>query len=37
MILDDLVAAISPRKMTVEGDFAVRGGIHTVVTVSHTK
>ena len=36
-ILDDLVAAISPRKMTVIGDFAVRGGIHTVVTVSHAK
>lgn len=37
MILDDLVAAIAPRKITVEGDFAVRGGIHTVVTVSHQK
>ncbi len=36
-ILDDLVAAVSPRKMTVTGDFAVRGGIHTVVTVSHEK
>lgn len=34
-ILDDLVAAISPRKMTVIGDFAVRGGIHTMITVSH--
>lgn len=34
MILDDLVAAIAPRKITVIGDFAVRGGIHTVVTVS---
>lgn len=34
-ILDDLVAAISPRKMTVEGDFWVRGGIKTVVTVQH--
>jgi 7-cyano-7-deazaguanine reductase len=31
-ILDDLVAALSPRRMTVEGDFLVRGGIHTVVT-----
>ena len=30
-ILDDLVAATNPRKMTVEGDFWVRGGIHTVV------
>jgi 7-cyano-7-deazaguanine reductase len=34
-ILDDLVALLSPRRMTVEGDFAVRGGIHTVVTASH--
>ncbi|HQH26403.1 MAG TPA: preQ(1) synthase [Oligoflexia bacterium] len=30
-ILDDLVAAISPKKMTVTGDFNVRGGIHTVI------
>ena len=35
-ILDDLVAAIAPRKATVEGDFWVRGGIKTVVTVTHT-
>ena len=34
-ILDDLVAKVSPRRMTVEGDFMVRGGIHTVVRVSH--
>ena len=34
-ILDDLVAAIAPRRMTVEGDFLVRGGIHTVVVVEH--
>jgi 7-cyano-7-deazaguanine reductase len=34
-ILDDLVAAVRPRRITVEGDFMVRGGIHTVVTVSH--
>jgi 7-cyano-7-deazaguanine reductase len=34
-ILDDLVAAIAPRSMTVVGDFAVRGGIHTIVTASH--
>jgi 7-cyano-7-deazaguanine reductase len=34
-ILDDLVALISPKKMTVVGDFAVRGGIHTVVTAQH--
>jgi 7-cyano-7-deazaguanine reductase len=30
-ILDDLVAATRPRRMEVEGDFNVRGGIHTVV------
>ena len=36
-ILDDLVAATSPRKMTVEGDFWVRGGIGTVVVATHEK
>ena len=34
-ILDHLVAAIRPRRMTVRGDFNVRGGIHTVVTAEH--
>jgi 7-cyano-7-deazaguanine reductase len=34
-ILDDLVAACSPKFMSVEGDFNVRGGIHTVVTAEH--
>ena len=34
-ILDDLVAAIAPRSMVVEGDFMVRGGIHTVVEVAY--
>ncbi len=34
-ILDDLVAALQPRRVTVEGDFRVRGGIHTVVRASH--
>jgi 7-cyano-7-deazaguanine reductase len=34
-ILDDLVAAVSPQRMTVEGDFYVRGGIRTVVEVQH--
>ena len=34
-ILDDLVAALRPRRMTVVGDFSVRGGIKTVVTVSY--
>jgi 7-cyano-7-deazaguanine reductase len=31
-ILDDLVAACAPRRMTVIGDFTPRGGIKTVVT-----
>jgi 7-cyano-7-deazaguanine reductase len=34
-ILNDLVAAVKPRRMEVVGDFAVRGGIHTVVTATH--
>ncbi len=34
-ILDDLVEACSPKYMSVEGDFNVRGGIHTVVTAEH--
>jgi 7-cyano-7-deazaguanine reductase len=36
-ILEDLVAACAPRRMTVVGDFNVRGGISTVVTVEYTK
>ena len=36
-ILDDLVAACEPRRMTVVGDFSVRGGISTVVTASYQK
>lgn len=36
-ILDDLVTATKPRTMTVTGDFFVRGGIHTVVTVKYCK
>ncbi|HVL68956.1 MAG TPA: preQ(1) synthase [Vicinamibacterales bacterium] len=31
-ILDDLVAACRPRRMTVVGDFSVRGGMSTAVT-----
>ena len=31
-ILDDLVALLQPRRMTVVGDFSVRGGITTMVT-----
>jgi len=34
-ILDDLVAISRPRRMTVTGDFNVRGGLHTVVTASY--
>ncbi len=34
-ILDDLGGATRPRSLTVVGDFYVRGGIHTVVTVTH--
>jgi 7-cyano-7-deazaguanine reductase len=34
-ILDDLIGALHPRRITVEGDFQVRGGIHTVVVASH--
>lgn len=36
-ILDDLVAALDPRRISVEGDFYVRGGIHTVVRAEHVK
>ena len=34
-ILDDLVGALAPRRIHVEGDFYVRGGIHTVVAVDY--
>ncbi len=34
-ILDDLVSSCQPRRMTVTGDFTVRGGIKTVVTASY--
>ena len=35
VILDDLVAATKPRRLTVEGDFRVRGGISSVVTATY--
>lgn|GEM_PF-101177 len=35
MILDDLVAATKPRWARIEGDFNVRGGIHTVVEATY--
>jgi 7-cyano-7-deazaguanine reductase len=36
-ILDDLVAALQPLRILVEGDFGIRGGIHTVVRAEHRK
>jgi len=36
-ILDELVAACGPRRMTVVGDFSVRGGISTTVTATYEK
>ena len=34
-ILDDLVAACQPRRMTVTGAFTARGGLTTTVVASH--
>jgi 7-cyano-7-deazaguanine reductase len=34
-ILDDLVAACQPKRMTVEGEFTPRGGIKTTVTARY--
>ena len=36
-ILDDLVKACRPRRLEIEGDFYVRGGIHTIVKAIHRK
>lgn len=36
-IADDLIQAIDPRYLMVEGDFYVRGGISTKVKVEHRK
>lgn len=36
-IANDLVAAVDPRFLEVEGDFYVRGGISTKVKVTHRK
>ena len=36
-ILDDLVATCEPRRMTIIGEFSVRGGISTQVTVNYVK
>ena len=35
-ILEDLVAAVEPRRMTVTGKFNTRGGIRSVVTAEYT-
>jgi 7-cyano-7-deazaguanine reductase len=35
VILDDLVRAMKPRRITVQGEFAVRGGISSVVEASY--
>src|SRR4051794_38663850 len=34
-ILDDLVAAVSPRRLRVEGEFNIRGGITTTIIATH--
>ena len=34
-ILNDLVAAVRPRRMTIRAEWFIRGGITTVVTASH--
>jgi 7-cyano-7-deazaguanine reductase len=36
-ILDDLVKATKPRRMEIDADFNVRGGIHTVINVTYSK
>jgi 7-cyano-7-deazaguanine reductase len=34
-IRDDLVGALKPRRLTIEGEFNVRGGIYTTVTATY--
>lgn len=36
-ILDDIVTACDPLKITVKGDFLPRGNVHTVIEVKHQK
>lgn len=36
-IMDDLIAAINPRWIKVEGDFNRRGNVKTIVTAEHKK
>jgi 7-cyano-7-deazaguanine reductase len=35
-ILDELVAAVAPRRMTIEAEFWVRGGITTTIVAKHS-
>jgi 7-cyano-7-deazaguanine reductase len=37
IIADDLIGLLDPKSITITSDFNVRGNIHTVVTVTHTK
>ncbi len=34
-ILDDLVAVLNPKRMTVVGEFTPRGGLHSTVTATY--
>jgi 7-cyano-7-deazaguanine reductase len=34
-ILDDLATVLKPQRLTVEGDFAVRGGTRGIVTATY--
>lgn len=36
-ILDDLVAKVQPRSFRVVGDFAVRGGLKSIISANYTK
>ena len=36
-LLDDLVAVLQPRSMTVVGEFSVRGGMSSVVTATYER
>lgn len=36
-ILDDFIAVADPLEITVKGDFAPRGNVHTVIEAKHTK
>jgi 7-cyano-7-deazaguanine reductase len=37
LILDDLVQLLAPRKMILQGEFNVRGGIYTTIIVEHPR